>query len=494
MASSDSQPTKFTAPLKVVPPQRQAPAPTTPAPAAPPPQDTPKGPMPSTLDPKTEDPFGWVKQSLKIGAVCVVLGAIGLIPVPNNVNVGGSLEPEDNKREPVYMRNVSGTITKFLVEAGETIEPNQSIANVDTTELDQEILAKEQHLEEQKRQYTQARQELPILESRFRETELATETAQTQTNILAQRATGQPAEISRLETEKMMIHEGIEGSRRELLRLKEQHNLVVESLVAFEKANRDGGGENSIVGGELIRNKKQQEIDFQKLIDAKNNEIIEFQHQINVQNAEIAALRNGWSEEAMVNQGRTQQNKAGEFTIQREYDAVERGLAHLQKLVLDSEAELAELRKKQDESRVLTSEQGGVVLGDKLMEMQGRKMEQNELILYVADINTMDVVIQVPQFDAQVVHEGAIIKIRFHERGHGIITARIDKTEPDYQPDETGQKRLLQARATIDNPNQIFRPNQEVSVEIIGEKIPLYRKVGLEIRKHINWGKYGIGA
>lgn len=490
MASSESQPTKFTAPLKVVPPQRQSPAPATPTP----PQDTPKGPMTSTLDPKSEDPLGWVKQSLKIGAVCVVLGAIGLIPVPNNVNVGGSLEPERGKTKPVYMENVSGTITEFLVKAGQTIEPNEAIAHVDTTELDQEILAKEQRLEEQKRQYTQAKQELPILESRFKETELATQTAQTQTNILAQRTTGQPAEISRLEAEKMMIHQSIERSRQDSLRLKEQHDLVVESLVAFEKANEDGGGENSIVGGELIRNKKQQEIDLRKLIDAKNNEIIELQHQINAKNADIAALRNGWSEEAMVNQGRTQQNKAGEFTIQRQYDAVERGLAHLQKLVLDSEAELVELRKKQAQSRNLTSDQGGVVLADNLTEMQGRKMQQNEIILYVADIDTMDVVIQVPQFDAQVVREGAIIKVRFHERGHGIITARIDETDPDYQPDETGQKRLLQARATIDNPNQIFRPNQEVSVEIIGEKIPLYKKVGLEIRKHINWGKYGIGA
>lgn len=492
MQSSDSQPTKFTTPLKVVPPQRQAPAPAATPPAAPLTQDVPKDLTPSAPKPNPEESFGWLKQSIKVGAVCVVVGAISFIPVPNNVNVGGGLEPQPHKRMPVYMK-VPGTITQFLVEAGQPIDPNQTIAHVDTTDLDQEILAKEQRLEEQKRQYTQAMQRLPILRSRLMETQLATKTTQTQTAILAQRATGEPAEISRLRQEENMIHQRIKGIQDELIGLHEKSRISKQRLERYAGLNAEGEGESYAVPTKFVEDEQLQGHDIESMIKRKNSEVMELQNQLRAKDAEIAALRNSWSEEAVVNQSRTQQNQAGEITLQREYDAIERELEHLHQLVLASETELTELLEKQAQSRTLTTEQGGLVLADNLNEMRGRKMQPHEPILEVADISTLDVVMQVPQVDSGVMREDPVIKVRFRDPGHGVIPARIGKIEPDYQPDETGQKRLLLARATLNNPNQVFRPNQEVSVEIIGKKIPLYKKVGLEIRKHINWGKYGMG-
>ncbi|MEA5420366.1 hypothetical protein VB712_14130 [Spirulina sp. CCNP1310] len=432
-----------------------------------------------------------MKQSLKIGAVCVAVGAISLIPVPNNINVGGSLEPK--KPDPVYMQ-VPGTITEFLVEQGEYIDPQGAIARVDTTDLDQEIITKEQRLEEQKRQYTQAIQRLPVLDSRLMETQLATQTAQTQTAILAQRATGEPPEISRLEHEKNRIRQRIQGSHAQLMELQKQYNSTIKILTDYAEVNQKGGGENSVIGGNLIHQQELQKSNFQMLINGKRSEILELQNELDVKDAEIHALRNNWQDEALINAGRTQQTQASEKTVVREYQAVERELIHLQQLVLASESELKELHEKREESRTLTTGKGGWVLTENLNEMRGRKMQQNELILEVADINNLDVVMQVPQVDSPLVKTDGLIKVRFRDAGHGVHTSRIYDIQITFQTDKTEQKQLLIARANLDNPNQTFRPYQEVSVEIIGEKIPLYRKVGLEIRNRINWGKYGIGA
>jgi hypothetical protein len=475
--------TPESSPLKVNPPKAKA-APK----AAPTLAPQPQKPLPTPSSSLSEPIFA-VPRWIAIAGVLTALTAAGFIPVPNNVIAEGILEPPTTK--PVFME-VPGTVVEFLVETGDLIQPNQKIARVRTLELEDEILATEQQLQEQQRQFNQLQQRLPVLQSQMLETQVASQAIQNQAGRINQRLMSEPPAIQQIRQQQAVMLQNIRALRTEISHLDDQEAIVRADLKRYRAIWVKPGGRGVLSEHEVGR-KRNELITLLSAKDRKISEISSIQQQIDGKNAEIAALQQDWQDELGMSSDRWQQNNASTVTAQRELLAAQSELTHLQTLVNTSQQKLQTLQDRRDRNQTLVAEEGGLVLSTDLPEKLGRKMQENESILEIANIDSLNVVIDVPQVDTPIVEEGAIVKIRFHEPGHPVRTAVIQEIDPELKPDETGQKQLLTARAQIQNPDRLLSPNQKIYAQILGGKIPLYEKITLEVRKHFNWTRYGFG-
>lgn len=474
-----SESTPKPSPLKVQPPRSKA-APQQPAAQ---PQKTVSDPPTSLTTPVFE-----VSRWITIAGVFTALTAASFIPVSNDVIADGILEPPSTR--PVFME-VPGTVVEFLVETGDRITPNTPIARVSTLELEDEILATEQQLQEQQRQLDQLEQQVPVLEGRMYETQMAGDAIANQASRINQRLTGEPPAIGQLRQQQAALQDNISGLRTEIAHLEDRESTVRAAIKRLRAVWAKPGGRGVLSISEIDRKDSELSLILSEK-ERKINEITTIQRQIDGKAAEIAAMRHDWQDELGTSRDRWQQSRASMITAQRELAAAHSELAHLRGLVQTSQHKLQTLQERRDRNQTLISTESGMVLSTDLSEKLGRKMQANESIMEIANIDTLDVVIEVPQVDTPMVVPGAIVKIRFHETGHSVYETVIQEIDPQLKTDETGQQRLT-ARAQLQNPDHDLLPNQKIHAQILGEKIPLYQKIRLEIRKHLNWTRYGFG-
>ncbi|WP_072620282.1 efflux RND transporter periplasmic adaptor subunit [Spirulina major] len=474
--------TPESSPLKVNPPKAKAAPKAAPKPAPSPQKLLPE--PPSSLS----EPIFAVPRWIAIAGVLTALAAAGFIPVPNDVITAGVLEPPITNR--LFMQ-VPGTVVEFFVETGDLIQPNQKIARVSTLELEDEILTTQQQLQEQERQLDQLQQRLPVLHSRMMETQMASQAIQNQAGRINQRLTSEPPAIQQIRQQQVVMLQNIQALRTEIAHLEDQEAIVRADLKRYRAIWAKPGG-RGVLSEQEVGRKRSELSTVLSTKDRKISEISSIQQQISGKNAEVATLQQDWQEELGASSDRWQQNNASIITAQRELFAAQSELTHLQTLVNTSKQKLQTLQERRDTSQTLITTEGGRVLSTDLQEKLGRKMQENESILEIANIDSLDVAIDVPQVDKTNVAKGAIVKIRFHEPGYPVRTAIIQDIDPEVKTDDTGQK-LLTARTTINNPEYLLLPNQKINAQIVGKKIPLYEKITLEVRKHLNWTRYGFG-
>jgi hypothetical protein len=430
-----------------------------------------------------------VSRWITIAGVFTALTAAGFIPVANDVIADGILEPPNTS---LMFMQVPGTVVEFFVETGDAIAPDMAIARVSTLELEDEILATEQQLQEQQRQLTQLQQRIPVLASRVYETQISSQSIENQAGRINQRLIEEPPAIQQIRQQQAVMQQNIQALRTEIAHLEDQEIRVRDALKRYRAIWAKPGGRGVLSVAEVDR--KNEELTTLLSTKARKvSEISSLQQQIDGKNAEIEARRHDWQDELSLSSDRWQQNNASTITAQNELFAARSELADLQTLVATTQQKFQTLQERHNTSQTLVTTERGIVLSTDLQEKLGRKMQENEPILEIANIDTLDVVIDVPQVDTPIVVPGAIVKIRFHETGHSVYEAVIQEIDPQLKTDETGQKQLLTARAQLQNPDHALLPNQKIHAQILGEKIPLYQKIRLEIRKHLNWTRYGFG-
>ncbi|TVQ61214.1 MAG: hypothetical protein EA366_03260, partial [Spirulina sp. DLM2.Bin59] len=431
----------------------------------------------------SEDPFGWVKQSLKIGAVCVAIGAISLIPVGNNPQGSGSFKAKN----PVNIYpEITGKIREIFIQHDQLVTVGSPIARLETPDIEEQIFSEQRRLQDYERQLNQLKSQSFLLQARELEAQQATQNSAMETEILNQRAIGQSAEITRLNHQKSAITHRIQTLEGEVIYLQGERTRALEQLADYRKANQDGLSVVSVVPRNLIRDQESKVSNFENLIRTKIGQIKELGDELNGKDAEILALRNNWHEDAIRTEGQTRQSQAAEMTVRQQFYGNQQEFMDLTQAIQISKEKLAELEQRREEGQIVRSTSNGRIVTNNFHELLGRRMQEHEPIVQITQTQSLDLVIEIAQVDTSedLVNPGAKIEITFPEDKSKIYDT-IDSVDPEFKDDPTGQKRLKIARATIDNSDERFSLNQQVSVRIIGEKMPLYRKAWLEIRKHV---------
>ncbi|MEM9541404.1 MAG: efflux RND transporter periplasmic adaptor subunit [Cyanobacteria bacterium P01_E01_bin.42] len=458
----------------------------------PPSSTVPPEPQPTQKSSQTFQ-FPW-KRCVIAGGILATLGFASLVKVPNDVNAEGQLRPKPKASRPVYME-VPGTVTQFLVEPGEVVKKGDKIAEVVTPDLDKEIIAKQTQLQERESALARARQQVPILESRLQESYFAEQAAQkrmmeVKADYNNSLTSGGTPEMRRLEEERRSLNSRISGIEGEIVSLKEQLDIVNEAIRRYKEAMAEIA---EAIGKREFEEQQNRRAMLTGNLHRKQEEIHEIRNQMAAKTAEIEMLQKNLQRQMRASEDELAGVRASRLTVSKQLEAARADIFNLTKLLKIAKEELSQLTAKQAENKTLETPISGLVASQDLYERQGRKMQENESVLEIADIKTLDVLIEVPQANSRIVREQASVTVRFQEPGLSSVPTQIYKIEPIMRSDETRQKQLLLVRAEINNVMEILKPGAQVYAQIKGEKIPLYRKVQWELAKLFKLPKYGVG-
>lgn len=473
--------------LKVVPPQATK-------------KELPQ--QPQTPDPQKEEKISSKKSfnGLKtMGAIAVVIGIIGFIPIPNYVTGQTKITSRTKARQLLAMP-VSGRV-KVHVQTNEKIQPGQKIAEIQSDDLDNQLIEAERELERAKMGVNSAQQQFIVAQTRLN-------AAQNKEAIARNRSHRQLTEINnrsshpqiqRIEREKEMIPQeiaaieaDIAGIQAEIMGLREQLNSAVQTVDAYESLELDGA----------IRSKDLWDARSQKaaltaqiqqresLIDAKH-------HQIQQKNSLIAA-KSEQGNEASKQMGDTlytyeddlAQIRAQTQTAQQELEASAAEVQAQQQLVAKWEASFKQLHQQREKLKLVADVAGTVTTRD-LDLKQNKRLEAGEEILSVVDLKQLTAEVKIRQEDKDLVASGAAVK--FYRQGGTTRYAAIVQDEgisPVIQTEETQQKPMLNVRILINNEDRLLLPGVGGYAHIQTPKLRVYQKVGHEFNKLFNLGKY----
>ncbi|NET91422.1 MAG: HlyD family efflux transporter periplasmic adaptor subunit [Kamptonema sp. SIO1D9] len=427
------------------------------------------------------------------GGILISLGVISQIPVSNSVRSSGTLEPTRNSRQLIYMK-VPGSITEFQIEPGEILKTGDILALVSTPDLDKEIDEKQVQLQEKHSALENAKEQIPIRENQVEQAELAVESVRNRlTNIQDEVETfssvNPPPEVKKLAQEIAAIDKKIAGIRSEVESLEKRVEVVGEDISNYEDASNEAGHHLSKKHFHDLLDKQES---FRGEIERKLAEVEELEAQISAKKAEIETFEKTQQEKLATLTDELGEKQAAAETARNQLSATQEEVIHLQKVVDTLTINLNKLETKRNENKILRANQAGIVISsnEELVKNKGRKMQENEVVMDIADIETLQVVINAPQADSDIIQMGAKVTVRFKEPGLEPIITEVEKIDQEMIADQSGQKRVLRVRAKMENPGEELRPGAEVHAKINAPKIPLYQKIQRELLKVLNIRKY----
>lgn len=492
MSTQHSTPPEPTTPkLRVMRPLAEKKPPTA-SPKAEPKQES--SDSPSTSPPQQpsapQSSGSGVPRLIAISGVITLLVGASFIPVPNNVLAEGQLEPISST--PVFLP-VSGTLKEFHIESKDNVRQGQKLLTVVTRELDEKIETMKRQLTEAKRELAQAEEQIEILKFNVLRSDMAVKSLANEAQRLNNRLDGRSPEITKLEQDQAAMRTRISAIQSELIEIESQANLVRGEIGNIERLIAKGGE------GLLLDSQINEPVNELKALERqkhlKEGEIRELREQIAAKDAEIQAVKLNWQDEVSATRDRQRQTQAGVAETEQELNAARRNLLYRRDQVEKYQEELATLEAQQAEGQtILAPKQGTITTKDEELNAKlGRKMEPEELVLDIAQTHKFKVVMEVSEVDEPFVADDAKVTIRFRA-GNQKETIRVTDKTAQQEDDETGQKKIHEVYGELKNPEgSDLKLGQTIYATINSEKVPLYRKIGLELRKLLNWDRYGVG-
>ncbi|MEY3298778.1 MAG: hypothetical protein RLZZ597_2038 [Cyanobacteriota bacterium] len=132
----------------------------------------------------------------------------------------------------------------------------------------------------------------------------------------------------------------------------------------------------------------------------------------------------------------------------------------------------------------LSATRPGTILSDNLDLRVGEEVSPSDVLMRIADIQTLTGNVEVREEDLNFFDVGDPVTFRSRQAKLDPEPAIVEKISyDDLQPDATNQRQVAIVRIVIDNPDERLKPGASGYAKIYSESIPLYQRIGREIIK-----------
>ncbi|NMG57247.1 HlyD family efflux transporter periplasmic adaptor subunit [Geitlerinema sp. P-1104] len=520
-----SQPQQPQSPLRVVPPTPDAPNPD-PSPAPSPPQPEANQPATTTKPETQQSGQGW----LKIGAVVIVLGAVGFIPTGSRVVADAIIQDSENARQRVTMPRSADGPVEFHIDSGDSVKLGDQLVTITNRQLRDRIREAEQNIERGQGQLRQAEIELNRARRErdsAREKEEQAERRLERKNLELQRLIDGSAPGSQrlqedglsIESERAAIDAQIHGLEFQIGGLEDQwHTLeshlselkielerVSQRAAELEQLRNDGGMARH---DSQLNDALQEQYRLRQELSNGEGEQRQINSQILRIESEVSNLENksqglGHKREAMEHQRRAlietneqeQQDLADRYYQQQNErrildSSVERAIQNVennQADLLALENELENLTT-QEQEYTITATTNGVVITDDIDLLHNQSFAPGAELLHIANPRTLQVVAYVSQGDQHLIQDDQPIKFRLQGQPDFSREGIIESKGQHFKPGEL--QPVLKVTFTIDNPEDASLIGAEGYVSIDIGKRNLYQKMHHQFSKLIDLPRY----
>lgn len=439
-----------------------------------PPSATTTSTAPSTLARTSRSYRSW----WIAGAIVLGVGAIGLFPVSDSVSGDAAINATPGARQIIAMPEAA-TVKAISVRMNDRVTAGQVIAELDSYELEQQLLDIDRKLAEAQAERETARQQFNLALSRQIEAQTKVQ-ASTQRATRLQQELGQwaagsvPPRIRQLQSEQTERQSQINGLHAQL------------AIINTELDRNAGLVDQGILAVSRLDEPKRQQA-------ALLSQIASTQAQIQTLNEQIAAMQktmqDEWSDQrqpdvaaAIAAVNSAQQEVIGTQSLVQRW---ERQLPLLQ-------AQRQQLLQRQETLRLRASVTGTVITPD-LDLLLHQKLAEGKELLTIADATQPTAVVELPQVDASRVRVGMPVTFRLQDGDLQGFNAKVQEIPPIVMPDQPQQpqqKAMVKVRIVFDDAKQSFAFGTKGYGHIqIGQR-PLYQKVQQELLKLFPVGRF----
>ncbi|MDB9516433.1 HlyD family efflux transporter periplasmic adaptor subunit [Roseofilum reptotaenium CS-1145] len=472
--------------LKAVPPNKIKSS----APSAP---KSPEMPAQESMPVPEKPGINWGR----IFFLSVVLGGgfwLSQLEVPISVRGEGKLTPLQENIHPVYLEE-PGRLVNFLVQHEDEVKAGDTLAEVQSQDLKEEILAEQIKLKEEKAKLTSARERIFILvaqqseaEQRVRAIQRQVEDARQDVNRLS--SSSPPPEIQSIthEIEAMDrqiggLEKAIDHRDRRMERLQQQ---IDDARQAIEEKALSRNYQHDLE--ERIQMLQEESA----MNDARIEELTT--HQLS-KRAEIAAIGQKLerSLERIEDDLRMEEERLS--TVIQELQSAEQEKLAQSEIVEIRQETIATLQEQQSKNQIIEAEHEGTVFAENLSDNKGKWLERQDLIMEIVQMDRLEARIFVDQAEADLIQlilkEGsAQVILKPTQPGYEIETVDVSNMKKAAQPDSSQQTKQLVLTATVDNLDQQGLVNGEFYAEIPVGTMPLYERVRREVMKVLKLRQY----
>lgn len=390
---------------------------------------------------KPTTPPKW-KRRVFLAILAFIVIAVLLAPWDASVPGYGTLTPL-NEKEAIITAPESGMAT-VLVKPGETIESGKEIARLHNPDLHSDLIALQADIGKTETEYGRLLGEIKVKQQE------------------AERAAVQLNEASRLDRE-----------------LRDEQQRILDRKL--------GGRQNTEYPAALAV--------LQSDIDLKKSRLSEAETQLNrlrllfrdylipksdLESAEakVTALRHEVEaareqlQNALVEHRRRVERSSGNVRVnQTELQAAQSTVAKTTTELENTRKQLETLRQREQilltkqNSVLLTAPHKGVVLGEKLLELNRKYLEKGAEICRIADPSQLRVRIQVPEREIGDVKEGAPVRLKTRAWPDRIFVGQVEKIGSEAEPDENKQI-TYRVELIVDNKDGALKPGMTAFARI----------------------------
>lgn len=481
-----STPEKQPASLKAVPPNQIKPST----------QSAPKSremPAQESIPVPEESGINWGR----IVFLCAVVGGgfwLSQLEVPVSVRGEAKLTALQNNIHPVYLKE-PGRIDNFLVQHGDRVQAGETLAEVQSQDLKEEILAEQIKLQEEQAKLTSAEQKIGILrsqeseaEQRVRAMQRQVDDAQEDVNRLL--SSSPPPEIEIINHEIASIDRDIQGLEPVIVSVEEEIQIHQDRLEKVSQAIDEGAISIEYqlnIETEIKRLERELETSKAKVGELESNQFSK--------KARIDAIRQNLERDLENVQDELRMEEERLETVRQELESAEQEKLAQAELVNMRQKAIAALQEQQDKNQTLKAEHEGIVFAENLSENKGKWLERHDQIMKVVKIDPLEATIFVDQADLDLLQplldaKSAEVKLKPRQPGYKPQTVKLSDMEPVAQPDPSQTTKQVVLTATVDNSNEKELINGEFYAEIQVGSLPLYERVRREAIKVLKLRQY----
>ncbi|MBL1177202.1 HlyD family secretion protein [Pantanalinema sp. GBBB05] len=380
----------------------------------------------------------------------VIAGMIGASLFPITYEVGGTviLEAKPGNRRAVTT-TIPGTIETLApaIQPGTMVKQGQVIATLRSRELEREIAQVQQEIAEAKQQIENQQRQQIRAEAAVKAA-IATRQALEQQVVLAEQVAQEnvPSQIQEIQTTIATKQTLLASAERELRRYDELLHDGAISQAARDKVQRD----RDMIAGEVETAQQTLASTQQKL----RNQAQDIQIQASRQTVLVAA---------------EQQTAESEWQMQ----AISDRLAQLHH-------RLTKLQQDQQQL-VLRAPISGVVITPDFALKLGRELKTDQGLLEIVKLDELTGYVEIDEQDINYIQNGKPVRFRLSHDKLKSFDARVERTIPNVQSDQTKQRRTVAVLIHVNNPDGQLQNGSSGYARVYSETIPLYQRVGREI-------------
>lgn len=479
-------------PLKAVPPSQIAATavkPPAPQPAAP----KPPSPQPDMPQPESDSVANstgaapWRRWAIGTG---VVLGlvAIGHIPLPPIVLTEGKLRVPDNSdyRQSVYANEV-GRIVKVHVRSGDSVKAGDRLIELELPDIEEAITNLKTEIAKQEVALQDARARYQAAQGRMAEIRAQLLIANHQVDRSRLRANrDQSPEVGVYQAEIQELRAKKETLSGQAKTTQELIEITTRSLERQEGAVREGAiSENRL--DELHKELKR----YQRELNSYRDQIQEIDRKILAPSARATIARQSLKDESIDRAGELQQIQAALMSAIAEASSSKVSIDRLQQVIDRYRQEQDRLIQRNERHRVIIAMRDGRVDGIDLTGKVNAQVDGREKLLEIVNLQTLEVPVEIDQFDRDVVQTGMQVRIRPLQPNQPEQLSELKADESVVRQDETQQKRQLLYFATVNNQDGSLRQGEKVYVSVLTEPMPLYKVIGRELSRLFKARQFG---